>query len=208
MKKVVSVVLSLFLVFAMTVACVNAGPYVGVQVGASIPVANGTSVDGNGITNPSFSSNVAGGVQVGYDFLGNKRYPNMQYFSFAVDYMANGLYVNNAITRTTGAQHSLALLASLKLPMAKSNEFPNGRFFPYVSVGPTLNFTSLNRSDATNIGVLVEPGVKYFVTKKVSTDLAYRMNYTEVNLSNSNDFKNVKFKNANNMVIFRVAYNF
>ena len=204
MKKIFTVLCAAVFVLALSTGAL-AGPYVGVQVGASMPVANNTSSNVAGISNPGFQSNVAAGVQVGYDWLGNKTYPNLKYFSVAVDYMYNGLFVNNALTRTTGAQNTLALIGAAKYPMYISKEYPNGRVFPYVGVGPTLNFTSLNSANATNIGFLVEPGLKFYVTKKISTDVAYRFNFTQVNL---NDGNNTKFDNSNNIALVRVNYNF
>jgi opacity protein-like surface antigen len=129
----------------------------------------------------------------------------MKYFSVGMDYMYNGLFVNNALTRTTGAQHSLAVLGTLKLPMAVSKAFPNGRVFPYVSAGPSLNFTSLANNNATNIGFVFEPGLKFKVTQKVDVSAAYRMNFTNVNLNTN---ATTKFQSTNNMALVRLTYNF
>lgn len=183
-----------------------AGPYAGVQIGPSFPSGTDTTFNGNSITDPTFYPGFAIGGQVGFDFNdGRHTFPAWaQYFSVALDYQFNTLNLSNynGLIDRNGNQHALSLLGIVKYPMMKTADFPRGRLFPYVGAGPTLVWTSLAGMNSTDVGVVVEPGVRYMFTPRISGDLAYRFRYMPVS-SNG-----VKSNNMNHFVMLRASYHF
>lgn len=183
--------------------CAGNGFYGGFQIGPSFSVGNQTTIDGKSTKNPTFDTNVAVGGQVGYDFAYKQNAPAWaKYFGVALDYQYNGLNSNNTTVfgnSRSGYQHGLGFLGVVKMPMNPSPEYPAGKWFPYVAVGPTVVFTTLANQDTTNVGVIVEPGIRFMVTKRFSTDLSYRFRYAEPRFSNTD----TKVQVANHMFLLR-----
>jgi opacity protein-like surface antigen len=90
-----------------------------------------------------------------------------------------------------------------------SKEFPKGRLFPYIGVGPSIVWTQIGDSGtSTNVGIVVEPGVRFMFLPQISGDLAYRYRYCAPSFSTWNDNLKVSFNSSNSAIVFRVNYHF
>ena len=206
--KTVRVLAVAAIVIMLTFTPALAGFYAGFQIGPNFATGSNTSIDAFGRTyypgNPSFDTGFMVGVQGGYDFLNTQRqFPAWtKYLTLAVDYQYNPLNQGD----WKGNQNALAFLAIFKYPMKQSERFPNGRLFPYVGAGPAIVWTSIEGAQSNGVGVVVEPGVRFMFTPKVSGDVAYRFRYAQPKFSNEGI--DTRFDNVNHSVVFRVSYHF
>jgi len=199
MKKVVMAVLAVCLLATGAFA----GPYAGFQIGPNFPTASDTQVLGKSTSNLTFDTGIALGAQVGFDF-NDPRYEFpywAKYFSVALDYQFNTMDLSNrGIGNRDGNQNALSLLGIAKYPMMETADYPRGRLFPYIGVGPSIVWTSLGNRNSTNIGVVTEPGVRYMFTPNISGDVAYRFRYAQ---PSDND---LQFNSLNHTVLLRANY--
>jgi opacity protein-like surface antigen len=195
----------------------QAGLYMGLQVGPNFPMTSEVHVNAYNQTfdtgNLSFATGFMIGYQVGYDFLSDTyNFPTWaQYFTVAVDYQYNSYNINaqGGWSSGSGSQNALSFLAIAKLPLMTSQEFPKGRLFPYIGVGPSIVWTQIGDSDtSTNVGIVVEPGVRFMFFPRVSGDLAYRYRYCAPSFSGWNNNVKVSFNSSNSAIVFRVNYHF
>jgi opacity protein-like surface antigen len=221
--------IALLVVLAVTMAfsSAQAGLYAGFQIGPNFPMSSGATVtffnrDYN-TGNLSFATGLMLGVQVGYDFLGqsNGLPAWTKYLTLAMDYQYNTYHMNKQtvfinygsfsaytnIGGNSGSQNALSFLAIAKLPLMESEDFPQGRLFPYAGVGPSIVWTQLGDSSSTDIGIVVEPGIRFMFTPNISGDLAYRFRYCNPTFSGFDNFK-VSFNSSNSTIVFRVNYHF
>jgi opacity protein-like surface antigen len=225
--KMVRTAVLVVMVVMMAFTSAQAGFYAGFQIGPNFPMSSGANVtffNRNFDTgNLSFATGLMLGAQVGFDFLGESGSfpPWTKYITLAMDYQWNSYYVNKRtvffnygnfssyanIGGTSGSQNALSFLFIAKLPLMESEGFPNGRLFPYVGVGPAIVWTQLGDSSSTDIGIVVEPGVRFMFTPNISGDLAYRFRYCEPNFSALNNFK-VSFNSSNSAIVLRFNYHF
>jgi opacity protein-like surface antigen len=225
--KMLRTVLLVVLAVMMAFSSAQAGLYVGFQIGPNFPMSSGATVTFfNRVFNTgnlSFATGVMLGAQVGYDFLGqsNGLPAWTRYITLAMDYQYNSYYVNRQtvfinygnfsayanIGGDSGSQNALSFLVIAKLPLMESEDFPNGRLFPYVGVGPAIVWTQLGDASSTDIGIVVEPGIRFMFTPNISGDLAYRFRYCNPNFSGLDNFK-VSFNSSNSTIVFRVNYHF
>ena len=226
MKMVRSALLVMMAVM-MAATSARAGFYAGFQIGPNFPMSSGGNItffNRNFDTgNLSFATGIMLGVQGGYDFLGeNTGFPDwVKYFTVAVDYQYNTYNMNEkhvfinagnfgtfaTIGGVGGSQNALSFLGIVKFPLMESQDYPHGRLFPYVGVGPSIVWTSIGDSTSINVGIVVEPGVRFMFTPQISGDLAYRFRYCEPNFSGLENFK-VSFNSSNSTLVFRVNYHF
>jgi hypothetical protein len=160
------------------------------------------SVGGFDVNNANFRPSVIGGAMIGYDFVntgfGGYAYPDwMKYFSVATDFTYNRLNLSdvggvgvNSNFNGYAAVWTFMLMAHYGfLP---DSEVPTGRVVPYIGVGPGIVFSGMdfsvavpaNRvtnntnarfgSTATNVALVVEPGIRFMALKNVSVDTAFR----------------------------------
>jgi opacity protein-like surface antigen len=202
-------------VVAMAMVCllftsVQAKPYVGFQLGPNFTVGSGTELNGVSTYNPKFETGMMFGAQAGYDFNTDQfKFPTWaKYFTVAIDYQYNGLYLSNNkfSSNSKGSQNAVAILGIVKLSLMTSKEYPRGRLFPYVGAGPSLVWTSIGNRTSTNIGLVAEPGVRYMFTPKFSGDVAYR--FTHARPGFYEDGNKVSTSINNHAVVFRVNYHF
>ena len=225
--KITRVVLVAVMAVMLAFTSAQAGFYAGFQIGPNFPMSSGGNITffnrDFDTGNLSFSTGIMLGVQVGYDFLGEgQSFPTWaKYFTLALDYQYNSynldqknVYINYGnfsgradIGGTGGSQNALSFLVMGKLPLMESEEFPQGRLFPYIGLGPSIIWTQIGDSSSNNIGIVVEPGVRFMFTPNISGDLAYRFRYCEPNFSGLDNFQ-VNFNSSNSTVVFRVNYQF
>jgi hypothetical protein len=206
----------------------QAGFYAGFQVGPNFPMSSGAHVNIFNQTvdtgNLAFATGFMIGVQAGYDFLSDTANfpPWAQYFTVAVDYQYNSYNINRQnfsvrignliaqgdIPSASGSQNALTFLGIVKVPLMMSEQYPKGRLFPYIGVGPSIVWTAIEDSSSTNVGVVVEPGVRFMFLPKISGDLAYRFRYCAPSFSGFDNNVKVSFNSLNSAIVFRVNYHF
>jgi len=150
---------------------------------------------------------VIGGATIGYDFVnsgfGAYAWPDwMKYFSFAMDITYNKLNINGgqtvdaSIQNLNGTVNFLPKSMYLKgyefawtfLFMAHygfmpDSEVPAGRIHPYIGVGPAILWSGFESPgaggsvNATNVALVVEPGIRWMALPNVSIDTAMRYRY-------------------------------
>jgi opacity protein-like surface antigen len=225
--KMTRTVLLVVMVVMMAFSSAQAGIYAGAQIGVNFPMSTGATVTFFGrdynTGNLSFATGLMLGAQVGYDFLGQSESlpPWTKYITLAMDYQYNSYYVNRKtvyinygnfnsyanIGGDSGHQHALSFLFIGKLPLMESEDYPHGRLFPYAGVGPALVWTQIGDSSSTDIGIVVEPGIRFMFTPNISGDLAYRFRYCNPNFSGLDNFK-VSFNSSNSTLLLRANYHF
>ena len=157
-----------------------AGLWAGGQIGLTVPGSTDVNLTGPNFkgtaSNLGFNTGVMAGATVGYDFT--------RYFGVALDYSWNGLPIPNQrtgrflVSSMNAYQNTIAALAMFRYGLLANQDFPAGRVFPYIGVGPALVITtagfSAGSQTSTNVGLVAESGVRFFVVPKVSVDAAFR----------------------------------
>lgn len=227
MKMVRTVLLVVLTGMMALSSSAQAGIYAGFQIGPNFPMSSGATVTffnrEFNTSNLSFATGLMLGAQVGYDFLGaSDNFPAWtKYITLALDYQYNSYHVNRKtvfinydnfstyanIGGDSGSQNALSFLAIAKLPLMESEDYPHGRLFPYAGVGPALVWTQIGDSSSTDIGIVVEPGIRFMFTPNISGDLAYRFRYCNPNFSGLDNFQ-VSFNSSNSTIVFRANYHF
>lgn len=205
--KILKYVALVALVLGLTIGSAQAGPFVGIEAGPSFNSTSNTTVGGYQTANPKFNVGGAVGIMGGYDFNDPKfaSNPYAKYFSVAGDFMWNGFNPQNTLFNSkTGNQYAIAALGIVKYPLMVTDQYKTGRLFPYVGFGPGVVFSNVGSKNATAAVLVVEPGVKYMVTPKVSVDAAYRFRYSYASFGGTGVGTNV----LNNMVLLRANYHF
>jgi opacity protein-like surface antigen len=230
LMKITRLALLVMMALMMAFTSAQAGFYAGFQVGPNFPMSSGTHVDFFNQTvdtgNLSIATGFMMGFQAGYDFLSYTDTPTWpNYFTLAVDYQYNSFNVNRqnfsarignliaqgSISSASGSQNALSFLGIVKVPLmvsGPSGKFPNGQLFPYIGVGPSIVWTQIGNATSTNVGIVVEPGVRYMFTPKISADLAYRFRYVAPSFSDLDNNLKLSFNSLNSAIVFRVNYHF
>lgn len=234
-KKTVGFLTAAVLVFGLAIGA-SAAMWVGPEFGPSFNSPIDVKVSGPKLNNTVYGmqarTGYASGIMMGYDFVnygaGAYAYPEwMKYFGVAMGVSYNPLYFTSQ-TRSLanggfvsapsidGSNVALTFLAIGKLPLCVSDEYKGGRFAPYVGVGPGVVFTNMdfnkfggNSQTSTNVGLVTEAGLRYFVTPNFSADVAYRYRYN-VPSFNVGPANNVTLTGSQNtsQVLCRMAIQF
>jgi hypothetical protein len=159
----------------------------------------------------------------------------MKYFSFATDITYNRLVVEsgagglaNALptnSRMNGYCIAWTFLFMAHYGFMPDSEVPSGRIVPYIGVGPAVIFTGADFSlpapgnrvnaltntrfatSATNVALVVEPGIRWMCLKNVSVDTAFRWRYAVP--SWGNDVVTIKANPLNQFsFLLRANYHF
>jgi len=231
MKKVLSI-LAVFVLTIGLAASANAGAWVGPYGGVSFGTSQDVKVNAPFVSNTIYSTKIrtgfVTGLSVGYDFTDPNLFPDWaKYFGVQMDVGYNQMNFsaqtrtvspnrNVAFSNVDGGNTALSFMLVGRLPLMVDKEYPNGRIQPYLGIGPTVQFASLDfnnyggsSSTNTRVGLVTEAGVRYMVTPAFSAGLAYRYNY----LPSSHDVDipgvgNVNLSGTQNVHqgIVRVAY--
>jgi len=158
-------------------------------------------------TNVAIRPAVIGGATLGYDFVnagfGAYAWPGwMQYFSFAMDLTYNKMEVHQNFgvlspgSRLNGYEVAWTFLFMAHYGFMKDSEVPSGRINPYIGVGPAIVWTGIEGTfpyrfsvgekvkssnfgdSAMNVGLVVEPGIRWVCFKNISFDTAMRYRYS------------------------------
>jgi opacity protein-like surface antigen len=145
-----------------------------------------------------FRTAVIGGATLGYDFVnsgfGAYAWPDwMKYFSIATDITYNSLNVlsiggANIPTPVRGYCVAWTFLFMAHYGFFPDSEIPSGRVNPYIGVGPAIIWSGIDlgpfvlapcqlralSGSSTNIGFVLEPGIRWMAFKQVSIDTSFR----------------------------------
>jgi opacity protein-like surface antigen len=209
LRSVLLVVMATMLAFTAA----HAGFYLSIHGGPNFPTISNAEVSGFG---QSYSGNLSPdtgfmlGAQLGYDFLSEAQNfpPWTQYLTLAFDFTGSNLSIpsRGPFSSADGGQLAWSFLVIGKLPLMKSDEFSKGRLFPYVGVGPSLVLTSFEDDSSFDVGIVVEPGVRFMFTRNFSGDLAYRFLYVAPSLEDGG--VNVSWESLNHAIVFRLSFHF
>ena len=162
--------------------------WVGAELGGNFPMSPMAKAAGIELGGVNFDGTVIGGATIGYDFVnsgfGAYAWPDwMKYFSFATDITYNPLRVHsiggNAVPFTVkGSCVAWTFLLMAHYGLFPDSEIPSGRVNPYIGVGPAIVWSGLTlgqfNGNSTNVGLVVEPGIRWVALKNVSIDTSFR----------------------------------
>ncbi len=155
------------------------------------------------------------GAIVGYNFCMPYRPSWQRYFGVALDFQWNQF--NQSIGDFSGSlngnQFALGFLARVQYPLMGDESFTRGRWVPFLMAGPAVVWTSSDFKDfggnktSTNIGVIAEIGLEYFIIPQLSIGPSFRYRHV---FGPNNEFLNVKIDSQLDqfMVLGRLAYHF
>jgi len=162
--------------------------WVGAELGGNFPMSPMAKAAGIELGGVGFDGTVIGGATMGYDFVnsgfGAYAWPDwMKYFSIATDITYNPLRVHsiggNAVLFTDkGYCVAWTFLLMAHYGLFPDSEIPSGRVNPYIGVGPAIVWSGITigqfNGNSTNIGLVVEPGIRWVALKNVSIDTSFR----------------------------------
>jgi opacity protein-like surface antigen len=162
--------------------------WVGAELGGNFPMSPMAKAAGIELGGVDFDGTVIGGATMGYDFVnsgfGAYAWPDwMKYFSIATDITYNPLRVHsiggNAVLFTDkGYCVAWTFLLMAHYGLFPDSEIPSGRVNPYIGVGPAIVWSGITigqfNGNSTNIGLVVEPGIRWVALKNVSIDTSFR----------------------------------
>jgi hypothetical protein len=210
--------------------------WVGAEMGGNFPLNTNVTASAGPfsatVSGVQIQPSVIGGAIIGYDFVnsgfGAVNWPGwMQYFSFATDVTYNrlairggqtvGLQINNVNIGNVITPHSQTLngyeVAWTFLFMAhygfmRDSEIPGGRINPYIGVGPAILWTGFYGNAATNVALVVEPGIRWVCLPNVSIDTAMRYRYAQPSWDVNNNIT-IKANPLNQLAfLLRANYHF
>jgi opacity protein-like surface antigen len=116
------------------------------------------------------------GAIVGYNFCMPYRPAWERFFGVALDFQWNHFdFRPDHFPTVEGNQFALTPLARLQYPLMGSDSFTRGRIVPYIMFGPSVVWTSPDHGDTnTNVGIVAEPGLEFFVTPQLSIGPSFR----------------------------------
>ncbi len=161
----------------------------------------------------------------------------MKYFSFATDLTYNRLntpstqsvtgtvttpggrvFPVTSLDRSQGYELCWSFLVMAHYGFFPDSEVPTGRVVPYLGVGPGILWTGLDsgavgggggRVGATNIALVVEPGIRWMCMQNVSIDTALRYRYASPEWEFSNGLTTAKINGLNQLAfLIRANYHF
>ena len=200
--------------------------WVGAEIGGNFPLNSDIKIGGVDVGNTAINASVIGGATIGYDFVnagfGAYAWPDwMKYFSFAMDITYNRLDVSAGGrglarflpggSRLEGHALAWTFLFMGHYGFFPDSEVPSGRVVPYLGVGPAVVWSGVDAGSfgvgsgsATNIALVVEPGIRWMCLKNVSIDTAMRFRWLEPSFDVDNTTVKVPLK----MFAFLVRANY
>ncbi len=125
---------------------------------------------------------VTAGAIVGYNFCMPHRQVWERYFGVALDFSWNKFnqrYFPDV--KIKGDQFALSFLARVQYPLMGDNTFTTGRLVPFLMFGPAIVWTERDNDfhpgDSTDIGVVAEIGLEYFLIPKLSLGPSFRFRH-------------------------------
>lgn len=161
-------------------------------------------------TDAAFSA----GAIVGYNFCLPYRPSWQRYFGVALDFQWNQF--NQSIDHSpsfNGNQFALGFLARGQYPLMGDESFTRGRWVPFIMAGPAVVWTTTDFKDfggnktSTNIGVVAEIGLEYFIIPQLSIGPSFRYRHV---FGPNYEVQGVKLDSQLDqfMILGRMAYHF
>ena len=180
MNPTVSLLASIVFIAGCTASvAARAEGFIDLRVGGAFTDDNDVEVDfGPGSLEGSteYEDSVTGGVRAGYWF------ESLPWLGLAADvsYFAPD-------DDTGGPEYDVIPLSPLlmaRVPIAKTEEFPYGRFQPFLGVGPgifvsLLDLDGIGDDETVQVGVDLHAGLNFQITRVVSVFAEYRYTYVE-----------------------------
>jgi opacity protein-like surface antigen len=135
-------------------------------------LAPGQEIKRSVATDPGLSA----GAIVGYNFCMPYRQIWERYFGVALDFQWNQFNhpEKNLVPEIDGNQFALSLLARLQYPLMGSEMFTRGRLVPFLMFGPAVVWTNSEDETSTDIGVVAEVGLEFFIIPQLSIGPSFR----------------------------------
>ncbi len=159
------------------------------------------------------------GAIIGYNFCMPYRPAWQRYFGVALDFQWNqfnqsfGSFENSPTVN--GNQFALSFLLRGQYPFNGDDRFTRGRIVPFIMAGPavvwsTSNFNNIgggSSKTSTDVGVVAEIGVEFFVMPQLSIGPSFRYRHV---FGPTFEFQNVKVDSNLNqfMALGRLAWHF
>jgi Outer membrane protein beta-barrel domain len=155
-------------------------------------------------------SDVSGtaGAIVGYNFCMPYRQIWERYFGAALDFSWNHFqFKPGNLPKIDGNQYALSLLARLQYPLMGSEMFTRGRLVPFLMFGPAVVWTNSEDETSTDIGVVAEVGLEFFIIPQLSIGPSFRYRHV---WGPNYEVQGVEIDSELNqfMVLGRLAYHF
>ena len=199
MKKktyVVGVAVLLAVLLALS-GVAQSAMWIGAELGGNFPRSPMAKANGIELGGINFDGTVIGGATLGYDFVnsgtGAYAWPDwMKYFSIATDITYNPIRVhsiggNDVSSTDKGYCVAWAFLLMAHYGLFPDSVVPSGRVNPYIGVGPAIVWSGFNlgqfNGNATNVALVVEPGIRWVVLPNVSIDTSCRYRMAEPSYS-------------------------
>jgi len=194
--------------------------WVGGQIGGVFTLNRNLDVTGPNFaftTSNSISTDAAfsAGAIVGYNFCMPYRPKWQRYFGVALDFQWNQFDQSVGDSPTlSGNQFALAFLARAQYPLMGNDKFTRGRLVPFIMAGPAIvwtnsNFNNIggNSKTSTDVGVVAEIGLEYFIIPQLSIGPSFRYRHV---FGPNHDFQNVQVNSQLDqfMILGRLAYHF
>ena len=140
------------------------------------------------------------GAIAGYNFCMPYRPAWQRYFGVALDFSWNHFqFKPGNFPKINGNQFALTPLARLQYPLMGDESFTRGRYVPFLMFGPSVVWTDPDQGDnRTDIGVVAEAGLEYFVIPQLSIGPSFRYRHVWLGSQGQNQY----------MVLGRLAYHF
>ena len=184
--------------------------WVGGQLGGVFTLDRNLTVTGPGFeftNNVSTDAAFSMGAIVGWNFWELykqpwERYSQARAFGVALDFQWNQF--NQSIG--SGNQFSLGFLARAQLPAMVDETFPLGRLIPFIMAGPAVVWTNSAFKNFTDMGIVTEIGLEYFIYPQLSIGPSFRYRHVFGPYSN---FQNVSIDQVDQfMFLARLGYHF
>jgi opacity protein-like surface antigen len=180
------------------------------------PLFPGREVTGSMRTDPAFSA----GAIIGYNFCMPYRPAWERFFGVALDFQWNqfnhpGRDINGfEFGKIPGNQFALSFLGRLQYPLMGSDRFTRGRIVPFLMFGPSVVWSTADFKNygggsktSTNVGIVAEIGVDFFVCPSVSIGPSFRFRHV-FGPNYSSQFVDADMALNQFMVMGRLAYHF
>ncbi len=195
---------------------VNHGDFwAGIQVGGVFTPDRSVNVTAPGflatINNVSTDPGVSAGAIIGYNFCMPYRQSWQRYFGVALDFQWNQFNQSIGNISVGGNQFALGFLARAQYPLMGDESFTRGKLVPFIMAGPAVVWSNSDfpgtSKTSTDIGVIAEVGLDYFIIPQLSIGPSFRYRHV---FGPNNDFGNVKVDSQLDqfMIVARMAYHF
>lgn len=188
MIKKLALLCCILLFSATAASAIEGDPWIGVQLGGSFA--------------DRIDPGITSGATVGYNFALPNAKPWEKYLGGALDFQWNQFDRSFHDFHRDGNQFALGFLGRAQYPFMRDETVTTGRLVPFLMFGPAIVWSERGgrfaSHDSTDIGVVAEAGLEYFVIPKLSVGPSFRYRHVWSDFSGADQY----------MVLGRLAYHF